>query len=113
MHVVVAHRARHGTGRLSAPGGEIVALVCEITGGRVGPRYELDACLDTAPFGDEAAWTYPSASAQVSGGRLYGRGSSGDDWLLVWLFNDLVGILFPEVANIAAAPGPADSVGRS
>jgi succinyl-diaminopimelate desuccinylase len=34
--------------RLPGPGGEMVALVCEITGGRPGPRYVLDACLDTA-----------------------------------------------------------------
>ena len=36
----------------------------------------LDACLDTAPFGDEAAWTYPPASGQITGGWLHGRGSS-------------------------------------
>src|SRR5215472_653706 len=61
--------------RLPAPGGETVALVCEITGGRRGPRYVLDACLDTAPFGDEAAWAYPPASRKISGGWLHGRGS--------------------------------------
>src|SRR5262245_27190534 len=48
--------------QLSAAGGETVAMVCEITGGRAGPRYVLDACLDTAPFGDEAAWTYSPTS---------------------------------------------------
>ena len=33
---------------LAGPGGEAVALVCEVAGGP-GPRYVLDACLDTAP----------------------------------------------------------------
>ena len=45
--------------RLAGPGGTTVALTCEITGTGEGPRYVLDACLDTAPFGDENAWTYP------------------------------------------------------
>jgi len=61
--------------RLPAPGGETVAMVCEITGGQPGPRYVLDACLDTAPFGDEAAWEYPPGSGKISGGWLHGRGS--------------------------------------
>ena len=42
-----------------APHGATVALTCEVPGGRPAPRFVLDACLDTAPFGDEAAWTYP------------------------------------------------------
>jgi succinyl-diaminopimelate desuccinylase len=62
--------------RLSAPGGETVAMVCEIAGGQPGPRYVLDACLDTAPFGDEAAWAYPPTSGKIAGGWLHGRGSS-------------------------------------
>ena len=60
--------------RLAVDGGT-VAMVCEITGGRPGPRYVLDACLDTAPFGDEAAWTYPPTSGVIDGGWLYGRGA--------------------------------------
>jgi succinyl-diaminopimelate desuccinylase len=35
----------------------------------------LDACLDTAPFGDEAAWSYPPTSGQIDGGWLHGRGA--------------------------------------
>lgn len=62
--------------RLEDFGGATVALTCEVSGARPGPRYVLDACLDTAPFGDEAAWTYPPASGEVSGGWLHGRGSS-------------------------------------
>jgi succinyl-diaminopimelate desuccinylase len=62
--------------RLAGPDGAVVALTCELPGGRAGPRYVLDACLDTAPFGDEAAWTYPPLSAEITDGWLYGRGSS-------------------------------------
>lgn len=53
-----------------------MALACEVAGGRPGPRFVLDACLDTAPFGDEAAWTFPPTSGQIAGGWLHGRGSS-------------------------------------
>jgi succinyl-diaminopimelate desuccinylase len=62
--------------RLARTRGPTVALVCEVDGGRPGPRYVLDACLDTAPFGDEAAWTYPPTSGKITGGWLHGRGSS-------------------------------------
>ncbi len=70
--------AGHGMAprRLSAPGGETVAMVCEITGSQPGPRYVLDACLDTAPFGDEAAWTYQPVSGEIDDGWLHGRGSA-------------------------------------
>jgi succinyl-diaminopimelate desuccinylase len=61
--------------QLTAVGGETVAMVCEITGSRPGPRYVLDACLDTAPFGDEIAWTYPPTSGAIDAGWLYGRGA--------------------------------------
>ena len=62
--------------RLAGADGATVALTCEVRGGKPGPRYVLDACLDTAPFGDEAAWTYPPASGEIAGGWLHGRGSS-------------------------------------
>ena len=62
--------------RLTGPGGATVALACEVTGARPGPRYVLDACLDTAPFGDESAWRRPPTSAIIAGGWLDGRGSS-------------------------------------
>jgi succinyl-diaminopimelate desuccinylase len=56
--------------------GAIVGLTCEIAGTRPGPRWVLDACLDTAPFGDEHAWTHPPISAAIADGWLRGRGSS-------------------------------------
>ena len=75
---MAARLGEHGLAscRLAGPGGATVALTCEVPGGRPGPRYVLDACLDTAPFGDEAAWTYPPASGEIAGGWLHGRGSS-------------------------------------
>lgn len=70
--------ADHGLAcrRLAGPDGAVVALTCEVSGDRPGPRYVLDACLDTAPFGDEAAWTYPPLSGEITDGWLHGRGSS-------------------------------------
>lgn len=77
---VLAHMASwleaHGLScrRLSGPSGSIVALTCEVLGVRPGPRYVLDACLDTAPFGDELAWTYPPTSGEIVDGWMHGRG---------------------------------------
>jgi succinyl-diaminopimelate desuccinylase len=62
--------------RLSNPEGASVALVCEVKGTHPGPRFVLDACLDTAPFGDESSWTYPPTSGEISDGWLHGRGTS-------------------------------------
>jgi succinyl-diaminopimelate desuccinylase len=57
----------HGMARrLAGPGGTTVALTCKVSGERAGPRYVLDACLDTASFGDEAAWTYPPTSGETA-----------------------------------------------
>lgn len=69
---------RHGLKprQLAGPDGDTVALMCEVTGEASGPCYVLDACLDTAPFGDEAAWTYPPLSGRIDRGWLHGRGSS-------------------------------------
>jgi succinyl-diaminopimelate desuccinylase len=69
---------KHGLScqRLPGPDGAAVALSCEVHGGSPGPRYVLDACLDTAPFGDESAWTYPPTSAEISEGWLHGRGTA-------------------------------------
>jgi succinyl-diaminopimelate desuccinylase len=78
LETMAAWLADHGLAcrRLSGPDGAVVALTCEVRGEQPGPRYVLDACLDTAPFGDEAAWTYPPLSGEISGGWLHGRGSS-------------------------------------
>jgi succinyl-diaminopimelate desuccinylase len=62
--------------RLAGAGGMTTALTCEITGAGPGPNYVLDACLDTAPFGDEKAWSHPPTSGEITNGWLHGRGSS-------------------------------------
>ena len=62
--------------RLPGPDGEDIALACDVTGRAPGPRYVLDACLDTAPFGDESTWTHPPLSGRIDQGWLHGRGSS-------------------------------------
>lgn len=57
-------------------GGQLVGLVCEIRGGLPGPTWVLDACVDTAPFGDESAWSFPATAGDVVDGWLRGRGSA-------------------------------------
>jgi succinyl-diaminopimelate desuccinylase len=88
--------------RLPGPSGQTVGLVCEITGGRPGPRYVLDACLDTAPFGDEAAWTYPPASGKIAGGWLHGRGSA-DSKAGAAIFAHVAARIVPAVGQLAGS----------
>ena len=67
--------AEHGLpARVLTAQGEAVGVVCDVVGGKPGPRYVLDACIDTAPFGDPAAWRHPPTSGVVEDGWLYGRG---------------------------------------
>lgn len=57
--------------------GHLVALLVEIPCGCPGKWWTLDACVDTAPYGDEAAWSFPPlANGDVVDGSLLGRGSS-------------------------------------
>jgi succinyl-diaminopimelate desuccinylase len=78
LETIAAWLGDHGLvcRRLTGPGGAVAALTCGVEGGRPGPRYVLDACLDTAPFGDEATWTYPPLSGKITDGWLHGRGSA-------------------------------------
>ncbi|WP_371660696.1 M20 family metallopeptidase [Streptomyces sp. NBC_00280] len=62
--------------RLHNPDGEAVAILIEVTGDRPGPVWVLDACLDTAPFGDETAWSFSPTAGDVSNGSLRGRGAA-------------------------------------
>jgi succinyl-diaminopimelate desuccinylase len=62
-----------------------VALLVEIAGARPGPWWVLDACVDTAPYGDEAAWSFPPDAGDVVDGRLRGRGAA-DSKLAASLF---------------------------
>ncbi|WP_436533428.1 M20 family metallopeptidase [Actinoplanes sp. HUAS TT8] len=61
---------------LTDESGNAVALVCDVIGQHDGPHYVLDACLDTAPFGDESRWRHAPTSAIVENGWLHGRGSA-------------------------------------
>ncbi len=78
LECMSAWLTRHGLAprRLAGSNGETVALVCEVAGEGPGAHYVLDACLDTAQFGDEAAWTYPPLSGEIDRGWLHGRGAS-------------------------------------
>ncbi|MFB9509240.1 M20 family metallopeptidase [Streptomyces aurantiacus] len=62
--------------RLHDEQGQLVGLLVEIAGGRPGPWWTLDACVDTAPFGDESAWSFPPTIGDVAGHWLRGRGAA-------------------------------------
>ncbi|WP_406438075.1 M20/M25/M40 family metallo-hydrolase [Streptomyces sp. NBC_01613] len=56
--------------------GRPVALLVEVAGGRPGPWWALDACVDTAPYGGEGAWSFPPDCGDVVDGWLRGRGAA-------------------------------------
>jgi succinyl-diaminopimelate desuccinylase len=60
---------------LSSDGAPLGVSV-DIVGSGAGPRYVLNACLDTAPFGDLGAWSLPPTAAAVRDGWLVGRGAA-------------------------------------
>ncbi|MEV6999793.1 M20/M25/M40 family metallo-hydrolase [Streptomyces sp. NPDC093982] len=62
--------------RLHGGTGDTVGLLVEVAGGRPGPWWALDACVDTAPYGDEAAWSFAPDSGEVVDGWLRGRGAA-------------------------------------
>ena len=62
--------------RLLVDDGRPLGLVCDVVGDQPGPHLVLDACVDTAPFGDETAWTRSPTSGAVAEGWLHGRGSA-------------------------------------
>jgi succinyl-diaminopimelate desuccinylase len=65
-----------------------VGLYLHVSSGRSGPTLCLNACLDTAPFGDAERWRHPPASGMIENGRLYGRGAA-DSKVGVALFSHL------------------------
>ncbi|MDN0199151.1 M20/M25/M40 family metallo-hydrolase [Streptomyces sp. S.PNR 29] len=65
--------------------GRLVGLLVEVSGGRPGPWWALDACVDTAPYGDEGAWSFPPDCGDVVDGWLRGRGAA-DSKLAAALF---------------------------
>ncbi|MEV7778812.1 M20/M25/M40 family metallo-hydrolase [Kitasatospora sp. NPDC088351] len=62
--------------RLHDERGDLVGLLVEIEGGRPGRWWVLDACVDTASFGDEDAWSFAPTSGEIRDGFLLGRGSA-------------------------------------
>ncbi|NYV78287.1 M20/M25/M40 family metallo-hydrolase [Streptomyces sp. UH6] len=62
--------------RLRSPDGTTAGLLVEVAGGRPGEWWTLDACADTAPFGDENAWSFPPTAGDVVDGWLRGRGAA-------------------------------------
>jgi succinyl-diaminopimelate desuccinylase len=73
---------------LTADTGRPVAVVGEVVGTAPGPTYCLDACLDTAPYGDLAAWEHPPTEPHIEDGWLHGRGTA-DCKVAVAIFSHL------------------------
>ncbi|WBB58654.1 M20/M25/M40 family metallo-hydrolase [Streptomyces sp. WMMC500] len=86
--------------RLRDPAGELVGLLVEIPGGRPGKWWTLDACVDTAPYGDEAAWSFPPAAGDVVDGWLRGRGAA-DSKLAAAVFCHIAADLAPRAAEFS------------
>lgn len=78
LRVLAEWLHRHGLANsvLTDATGAVVGITAAVRGAHPGPRWVLDACLDTAPFGDEQAWTHAPTSAVIADGWLYGRGSA-------------------------------------
>lgn len=68
--------------------GEMVGVYSVLNSSVQGPILCLNACLDTAPFGDESRWKFPPISGKINKGRLYGRGAA-DSKIAVSLFANL------------------------
>ncbi|MFI9311336.1 M20 family metallopeptidase [Streptomyces triculaminicus] len=85
--------------RLHDGAGDLVGLLVEIPGGRPGSWWALDACVDTAPYGDESAWSFPPDSAEVVDGWLLGRGAA-DSKLAAAMFCHIAADLAPRAENL-------------
>ncbi|MFF0170693.1 M20 family metallopeptidase [Streptomyces prasinus] len=85
--------------RLHDEAGHLVGLLIEIAGGRPGQWWTLDACVDTASFGDEEAWTFPPTAADVVGGWLRGRGAA-DSKLAAAAFCHIAADLLPRAGTL-------------
>ncbi|MFE2432177.1 M20 family metallopeptidase [Streptomyces sp. NPDC059373] len=85
--------------RLHDGAGALVGLVVEIAGGRPGQWWTLDACVDTAPFGDESAWSFPPTCGRVEDGWLLGRGAA-DSKLAAAMFCHIAADLHGHAAGL-------------
>ncbi|MEU7017237.1 M20/M25/M40 family metallo-hydrolase [Streptomyces sp. NPDC046385] len=82
--------------RLHDEAGALVGLLVEVAGEHPGPWWTLDACVDTAPYGDTDRWSFPPASGEIRDGWLLGRGAA-DSKLAAAMYCHLA-------ANLAARP---------
>ncbi|MFF7779039.1 M20 family metallopeptidase [Streptomyces tanashiensis] len=80
--------------RLRDADGVVVGLLVEISGDRPGPWWTLDACVDTAPYGDTTRWSFHPTSGQERDGWLLGRGAA-DSKLAAAMFCHLAAHLAP------------------
>ncbi len=101
IDLVVTWLAENGLAarRLRGTGGAAVGLACDITGAYPGPRYVLDACLDTAPFGDPSLWRHPPTSGVIDDGWLHGRGSA-DSKAAVAIFVHIAARLLAQAGDL-------------
>jgi succinyl-diaminopimelate desuccinylase len=104
IDLVVSWLAEHGltARRLEGTRGTAVGLACDVPGAHPGPRYVLDACLDTAPFGDPSLWRHPPTSGVIEAGWLYGRGSS-DSKAAVAIFAHIAARLLSQASELHGA----------
>jgi len=65
---------------------EKLGLLITIPGRESQETYCLNACIDTAPFGNLLAWKTPPNSGEIIDGWLYGRGSA-DSKIAVAIFS--------------------------
>ncbi|MBP8532337.1 M20 family metallopeptidase [Streptomyces sp. MK37H] len=94
---LTAHGLPHR--RLHDAAGELVGLLVEIPGGRPGAWWTLDACVDTAPYGDETAWSFPPDSGDIVDGWLRGRGAA-DSKLAAAMFCHIAADLMSHAADL-------------
>jgi succinyl-diaminopimelate desuccinylase len=78
--------------------GAPVGVSVDVVGSGVGPRYVLNACLDTAPFGDLGAWSSPPTAAAVRDGWLVGRGAA-DSKAAIAIFVHLCAEIAPQAED--------------
>ena len=71
---------------------ENLGLLITIPGNQAQETYCLNACIDTAPFGNLATWEMPPNSGALVDGWLYGRGSA-DSKIAVAIFSHIALLL--------------------
>lgn len=85
---------------LLGPDRSPVALLVEV-GPKSGPTYCLNACVDTAPIGDENAWSVSAIEGAILDGWLFGRGAA-DSKIAVAMFAHLALAIALEESRLAA-----------